>query len=132
MKKIILVFSIAILSLVILSCKKKYKQPYIPNGWYVGEFIYDSMPEKNFTDSFFCNRDFSNKQYEFITLNILDSVQKNVRFYENNDLTHIYIYINKVKKNGLGLDNFTFKSNGIFGNFYDDSLTGKFSLIYMP
>ena len=134
MKRIIFVISLAILSFVILSCKKKFKQPYLPKGWYVGEFIYDSVPEKNFKDSFFCNRDLHNQQYEFITLNIFDSINKSIQYSNNFEFygAKLIIYNNIIIKAVIQMHNIYLENYNSHGDFKLDSLTGKFSLIYMP
>jgi|GEM_PF-2582008 len=132
MRKFIFSLGLVVIFLLLFSCKKKYKQPYLPNGWYVGEFIYDSVPEKSFKDSFFCNRDLNNQQYEFITLNILDSVQIQIIFVGHADFSVLNFHTNEILTHQLQLYDYSFNNTNVSGYFRTDSLTGTFSLIYIP
>lgn len=133
MKKLIFFLVLIGIFLSSYSCKKKF-QPYLPKGWYIGGFIYDSAPEKNFKDSFFCTRDFNNQQYEFITINILDSVQKSIQYLGPflPDVADLIFIDNNIIKGRIIMKDIYLEKYNSYGNFKHDSLTGKFSLIYLP
>jgi len=129
MRKLIFILLLISIS-IIFSCKKE-NPTFLHTGRYVGEFIYDSLPEKNFTDSFFCSRDLNNIEYEFLTINILDSIQKKIQIYDREPSPILTVYKNYVPKKNIYM-NLNYKNNNVYGYFFDSTLTGKFSLIYTP